>query len=87
MSHPIVIYILKVLIFFFPQGKYLEAIQDCEQGSVGSEKILYTDVIRPDITLVRAKHLLYMPFAIDAFNIITKNKCSCKLATGRINRS
>ena len=32
VSHPIVIYILKVLIFFFPQGKYLEAIQDCEQG-------------------------------------------------------
>ena len=47
----------------------------------------YTDVIKPDVTLVRAKHLLYMPFAIAAFNIITKNKCPCELATGRTNRS
>ena len=29
-----------VLIFFLPQGKYFEAIKDCEQGSVRSEKIM-----------------------------------------------
>lgn len=29
-----------VLIFFFPQGEYFEAIKDCEQGSVSSGKIM-----------------------------------------------
>lgn len=40
VSHPIAYIYFESAHFLFPQGKYLEAIQDCEQGSVSSETIL-----------------------------------------------